>query len=328
MAPEPPKPLEPGFPSGYTAGSRCLRTRRVAFSSSGDVTRHSASAPRPRNAVIAVLGDAAESLFATLFPSDCRFCGAPLLRVSRVPVCDSCLDNIRTLDVPVCSVCGEALLSSAANDCCGECLREQPPFARAIAYGSYEGGLRDLIHLLKYEHVRPAASVLGRMLGEAISALKPQFGLAPVVVPVPLHASKLRQRGFNQSELIARAALKVVPMELPIRPSVLVRRRPTESQTGLTRAQRRLNIRGAFEVSRSNEITGRDILLIDDVYTTGTTVSECARVLRRAGADRVWVATVARVLKAEATYALPHDAPEAASDENSDAALSTRAAHA
>jgi predicted amidophosphoribosyltransferase len=94
--------------------------------------------------------------------------------------------------------------------------------------------------------------------------------------------------------------MRHLPGGLSLNRSALVRRRMTESQTGLTRAQRRLNIRGAFKVVRRNEIAGQDILLVDDVFTTGTTSSECARVLRRAGAGRVWVATVARVLKPEA----------------------------
>jgi predicted amidophosphoribosyltransferase len=85
-------------------------------------------------------------------------------------------------------------------------------------------------------------------------------------------------------------------------PQVLVRKRATGSQTGLTRPQRRQNVHGAFALPAPNEVAGRDILVVDDVFTTGTTVSECARVLRRAGAERVWVATVARVLKAEATF--------------------------
>lgn len=127
-----------------------------------------------------------------------------------------------------------------------------------------------------------------------------------MVVPVPLHARKLRQRGFNQSELIARAAIKQdatklgAGSRLVLHPTVLERRRETQSQTGLTRHQRRENIRGSFAVARPEEIAGREILLVDDVFTTGTTVSECARLLRRAGASKICVATVARTLKGDA----------------------------
>jgi ComF family protein len=119
---------------------------------------------------------------------------------------------------------------------------------------------------------------------------------------VPLHARKLRQRGFNHSELIAREALKMAAGNgrSRLNPEVLERRRETQSQTGLTRHQRRENIRGAFAVARPELIAGCEVLLVDDVFTTGTTVSECARVLRRAGASKVYVATVARTLKADA----------------------------
>jgi ComF family protein len=130
-----------------------------------------------------------------------------------------------------------------------------------------------------------------------------------MVVPVPLHGRKLRQRGFNQSELIARDFIKLGQGNsgMALHSRVLERRRETQSQIGLTRHQRRENIRGAFAVVRPEQIAGREILLVDDVFTTGTTASECARVLRRVGASKVFVATVARTLKLDAKgIDLPH----------------------
>jgi ComF family protein len=260
----------------------------------------------------------AAGLFATLFPSDCRLCGAPLINISRLPVCEDCLGAMRPIAGGLCSICGERVVSPFAFAAeagsaesgearCGLCRRLEPPYVKAAAYGSYESGLRELIHLLKYNQVRPAANVLGRMLAEAIEDLQPLFtGNEVLVVPVPLHARKLRQRGFNQSELIARAGLKLkaADRQFELNAKVLERRRETKSQIGLSRHQRRENIRGAFVVAKPGEVTGREILLVDDVFTTGTTVSECARVLRRAGASKVYVATVARTLKAEAQHAI------------------------
>jgi predicted amidophosphoribosyltransferase len=322
---------------------------------------------------------AGDGLFAVMFPSNCRLCAAPLARASRLPVCEACLERIRPIEGPVCAACGDRLLSPHFSErdgapLCGLCIRVEPVFHRAAAYGSYDAGMRDLIHLLKYEHVRPAAGVLGRMLAEVIAELAEEFetvdcptfakpanvghpgqeaanvghpGLAeefgtgphlpkagrcgapsgsstpslPLVIPVPLHKAKLRQRGFNQSELIARAALKQRPaaLELKLDTAVLARVKATESQTGLTPHQRRENMRGAFAVLRPDAVSGRDILLIDDVFTTGTTASECARVLRRAGAGRVFVATAARALKPEAARATL---------EEDTATPRTRAAHA
>jgi ComF family protein len=253
--------------------------------------------------LVSSMSSAAESLFATLFPSDCRLCGSPLINISRLPVCRLCLADVRRIKGNLCSICGERLLSPYAlnggETLCGLCRRLKPSFVKAVAYGSYDGGLRELIHLLKYEQVRSAAAVLGRMLAEAINGISGSTAL--VVVPVPLHRRKLRQRGFNQSELIAQhaARLRVGSNRLVLHSRVLVRRRETQSQIGLTRHQRRENLRGAFAVSRPEEIAGQEILLVDDVFTTGTTVTECARVLLRAGASKVFVATVARTLKDE-----------------------------
>ncbi|HZU45621.1 MAG TPA: ComF family protein [Terriglobales bacterium] len=286
----------------------------VVFSSSGDLTR--AKSAERQSRVANFLTTAAEGLFATLFPSDCRLCGAPLIRIARVPVCEQCLDQVRPIAQTVCELCGEVLpgpYTLAGDDGsvrCGLCRRLEPAFERVAAYGSYESGLRELIHLLKYEGMRPVANLLGRMLGEVIADLSPCFeGESVLVVPVPLHSTKSRQRGFNQAELIVRAALKhpSARHDFEIAANVLQRWRYTETQTGLSRHQRHENIRGAFKVLQPERVLGREALLVDDVFTTGTTVSECARILRRAGAVRVVVATVARVLKGEAAGALAEE---------------------
>ena len=128
----------------------------------------------------------AAALFATLFPSDCRLCSAPLINISRLPVCEECLGAMRPIAGGLCSVCGERLISPFAfaaegqssdrgEVLCGLCRRLEPPYVKATAYGSYDSGLRELIHLLKYNQVRPAANVLGRMLVEAMEDLQPLF---------------------------------------------------------------------------------------------------------------------------------------------------------
>ncbi|MCU1268948.1 MAG: ComF family protein [Acidobacteriaceae bacterium] len=283
------------------------------FSSTGDIIRKAAFPPEDakfgrstghgaRNLVRSAASAAAlvaQGLFATLFPSDCRFCATPLTNISRLPVCPSCLMDMVPITGATCEICGERLGAAgfvAEKQICPACQETRQYFTKAAAYGAYDGGLRDLIHLLKYERVAPAAVVLGRMLGEAIQKLR--LGADSIlVIPVPLHSSKRRERGFNQAAMIARAALKTNTFSCEFAADVLERTRPTVSQIGLTRPQRVENIRGAFRVWHPSKVSGRNILLIDDVLTTGTTVSECARILRKAGAEKVWVATVARTLK-------------------------------
>lgn len=259
-------------------------------------------------------GRAAASVFYTFFPADCRICGSPLIEVSRLPVCQTCLLAIRALEGAYCTVCGEALHLPPSAECrdenceeapardalCMLCRRARPTFERALAFGSYDRELRDLIHLLKFQQVRPAAAVLGRKLARVMAALEEEIPAGTIlVIPVPLYRGKRAQRGFNQAEMISRSALKELPgrgrFDLCTR--ALLRRRDTGSQIGLTRHQRRENLRGAFVVSDPTRILNRNILLVDDVFTTGTTASECTRVLLRAGAAKVWVATVARTLK-------------------------------
>jgi predicted amidophosphoribosyltransferase len=313
--------------------SSLARAREAVFSSTGFRIR--AAQPTAATTPVARWAErAAASLFFTLFPADCRICGAPLLQVSRLPVCENCLQMPRPLSRTLCGVCGEACefpagLDSAAARC-RLCQRVLPPFERAVAYGSYDRALRELIHLLKFNQVRPAAPVLGRMLADCVAALEPTLPPGTfAVVPVPLHGGKQAQRGFNQAELIARAALKQLSrreqglqtagceqagagdrphkIQFELCAQAMARRRDTGSQIGLTRHQRRQNLRGAFVVSNPTLILHRNVLLVDDVYTTGATASECARVLRRAGAARVWVATVARTLRVSDLFVVPED---------------------
>ena len=258
----------------------------------------------------------AQGLFAALFPSDCRLCDTPLKNISRLPVCRRCLLAMGPIAGATCEICGEGLASTlseggaalngsaslladfgTSGNRCTSCQLEAPHFTRAVAYGAYDGSLRELIHLLKYDRVEPAAGVLGTMLANAIRKLN-VAGELLLVIPVPLYRDKRRERGFNPSELLARKALKELGWsndQLAI--NVFDRIRPTVSQIGLTRPQRFENLRGAFRVSHLTRVRGRDVLLVDDVMTTGTTASECARILRKAGAQNIWVATVVRTLK-------------------------------
>jgi ComF family protein len=276
--------------------------RRVVFSN-GDLSRDRTSPRRAlfaREAARIAIKSAADSLFAVLFPSDCRICRSPLTIIASLPVCAPCLAQIVPLNGLLCRCCGEKLFSSFADSedgpLCGMCRRAEPQFRRAVAYGAYEGALRDLIHLFKYQKTKPAGKLLGSLLHHAVATMELPDSL--VVVPVPLWSGKRQARGFNQAEAIARAFFRFQTAgSIQLDTAILVRTRETASQTGLTRHQRRANVRGAFAVAKPEKVKDRSILIVDDVMTTGTTASECARVLRRAGAKEVFVATIARATK-------------------------------
>lgn len=251
-----------------------------------------------------------DALSCALLPAACSLCKAPLLHLTSAPVCPDCWERLRPQNANLCSRCGEDLgiaeftpstTNAAKPEECRPCSLVPPAFDRAVAFGVYEGTLRSLIHLLKYERIEPVARQLAATLTTQVAALCSQASGEVLVVPVPLHASKQRERGFNQSELLARSLASSIKKHTPamrftVAAGMLQRKRATESQATLTTVQRRRNLRGAFFVSEKDaaNLSGREVLLIDDIYTTGATARACSETLKKAGASRVWVATVAR----------------------------------
>jgi len=190
-----------------------------------------------------------------------------------------------------------------------------PDFEIAVAHGLYAGTMRSLLHLLKYEGLEPIATRLGSLLAAKV-AVVPHLPPKMIVVPVPLYRNKSLERGFNQSELLARAACAAMRRLRPewegrLAPKALVRQRATASQAGLTLHERRRNLRGVFSVPQPERVQGRDVLLIDDIYTTGATARACSAALKKAGAASIWVATVARAQKHEIQFAFSGRTAEA-----------------
>lgn len=233
----------------------------------------------------------AEKAFCGLFPDECRVCGLPLHEISRIPVCRACLSQPVALAADVyCVDCKTPFLNHFPLDeqgRCSLCRLGLTGFDTAYTFGSYQETLRTLIHLFKYNQVRPLARPLGALLARAI----PREHRFDLIVPMPLHWKKRWSRGYNQSELLAREVAR--RWGIPV--AKIVRRvKATAPQAGLTNSKRRLNVQGAFRIRKPANVKGLRILLIDDVLTTGATAGACARVLKRAGASHVAVAAVAR----------------------------------
>ena len=288
---------------------RCVFPRQFSRQSSSRASSLPPSEMAAWRAVARVLRSPLDAVSCAVFPSLCRLCNQPLLHLSNAPICADCWHDLPEQDpTNLCAVCGELLgwggprfASSSTEDgnsLCHLCERARPPFQLAVAYGVYEGTLRGLIHLLKYERISTIAEPLGELLATSIARSE---DLPPTltVVAVPLHAVKQRERGFNQTILLAEATVRSLrrqrpDLDLHLALQAMGRQRATENQSGLTPRQRRRNLRGAFFIRQPEQIAGRSILLLDDIYTTGATARECTRTLLRAGAASVHVATLAR----------------------------------
>jgi ComF family protein len=232
----------------------------------------------------------ADALLSVLLAPTCVACGDVLDQPTRGPVCDPCWRSIRPLTPPLCDRCGDSLPTwraiSTALACCARCRRTAPALDRARSVGAYDGALRAVVRALKYDGRRSLARPLAEMMcvrGADVLAD------AACVVPVPLHRSRRRHRGFNQARDLARH------IGLPVI-DALHRRRDTATQTGLSAAQRHRNVRDAFAPTRAaRQVVGLIVVLIDDVSTTGATLDACARALKGAGVKEVRGLTAARV---------------------------------
>jgi ComF family protein len=231
------------------------------------------------------LSQLAHAALDLLLPPRCEVCGT----LQEPVICDTCAAQLLPIPTPICQQCGIPLDPRAKTlGHCAECQSEAPPFDAARAAGVYGGVLRRAIHVYKYELVVS----LARPLADFLTAhLERPFPL-DCLCPVPLHPARERMRGFNQSCRLAEEVSK--RWDIPVEPRLLARVQNTRPQMQLPRDERRANVRGAFTVN--GEVRGRSIGLVDDVYTTGSTLRECSRMLKHAGAARVLVITLARAL--------------------------------
>jgi len=231
------------------------------------------------------------ALVELLFPSACLACRCPLPPGALPMFCPACLARIELVKGPLCKGCGRQFPKAAGGDhLCGLCLSGHYHFDRARAVAIYTEPFSQVIHRFKYQGETHALSSF-RALRELLP--KPTAEPLDLVLPVPLHDRKLRQRGFNQAVLLAR--LFFPKDRRRIRTDLLVREIDTEPQTSLSGQARRRNLKKAFALRKPEAVRGKRIVLVDDVFTTGTTVNECAKILKKGGALRVEVLTLARV---------------------------------
>ena len=227
-----------------------------------------------------------------VFPALCPVCEATLAAHRRDPLCGRCWATIRRLGPPACARCGLPLPGATLTTAvCGACALEPPAWDWARAGAEYEGVARDAVHAFKFHGrralARPLADLLLEPWGAPLAAAS-----VDALVPVPLARARERERGFNQAALVAERLAGA--LGVPLRPRWLARVRATQPQSDLGAAERRANVRGAFAADTA--VAGRHVAIVDDVLTTGATAAECARILRAAGAARVGVLAVARVL--------------------------------
>jgi ComF family protein len=235
------------------------------------------------------------ALTELIFPTLCLSCGGVLSERREHPFCPDCHAGIRFITAPLCPACGIPYpVEEGPDHVCGDCLLKKRHIGSARSLGVYESVLLDAIHAFKYG----GNVTLGERLGILMAQHDyPAFRIQDysLILPVPLHLRRLRQRGFNQSVILAREISRRHGVAMDFR--TLRRIVDTESQAGLKKEERRSNIKKAFTLTGPERVRGQNILLVDDVYTTGSTLGECARTLLKAGAEAVGALTLARAIQ-------------------------------
>jgi ComF family protein len=237
------------------------------------------------------ISKAAMPLLDLLYPRNCIGCGVSSPETFRF-ICWDCWADCTRVVAPFCEICGDPVAGAVEHGfTCYACAAEAPSFDRARSAARYEGAVGEALRQLKYEKGFWTAPDVARMLHGCLNA---EFSAQEfdMVVPVPLHHVRRRERGYNQSEVLAKELARLIGCQ--IKPGVVRRIRPTTTQTNLTAPQRLSNVKNAFRSRREKQLTGKCILLVDDVMTTGATVNACAKALKKGGAASVYVLTAAR----------------------------------
>lgn len=228
----------------------------------------------------------------TFFPSFCQICSSLLEFPHEKIVCNSCWESLKVRRAAYCLCCGRFFESSTEPHLCGLCLHKIPHFSCHRSCGRYEGKLKDIILLYKYRKLQILGKGLAQFAYQTLDNEEAIWWGIDAIIPVPLHPKRKKQRGFNQAQIIARELARLKKTVVIER--VLIKLKNVPPQTSLAAEERKKNVKGIYKVSKPEQIKGKIVLLVDDVFTTGSTIYECSSVLRKAGAKDVRALTIAQ----------------------------------
>lgn len=231
------------------------------------------------------------SLLDFIFPPLCHICRSFIADAGNIHICADCRAKMPLALSPLCTVCGIPFAGAGDDHICGQCVLHPPNYDSARAHLLHQGTARELIHAFKYRYKTHLRRPLALLALEGLTAFITRQG-PEVIIPVPLHRKRLQSRGFNQAVLLGEVFS--THLSIPMQTGTLLRIRQTEPQIELSMEERRSNVKGAFAVNEPERISDKRVLLLDDVMTTGSTVNECSKELKKAGALSVTVVTVAR----------------------------------
>jgi len=238
-----------------------------------------------------------EGLLNLVFPLDCKICEKPIRESKGYSICEDCFKTIELIEQPYCMKCGKPLIPTDffkqnREILCLDCKIKKYSFEFSRSTGIYDKVLRKCIHLFKYYGEKKLAKPLGKLMIDYLLENNEFENKFDLIIPIPLHKNDLKKRGFNQSALLGKVIGNY--FSIPIGESILKKKKLIPFQVNLSKKEREKNILNAFSVEKPEEIKGKNVLILDDVFTTGSTVAECAKELKKARANKIYVLTLAR----------------------------------
>jgi len=240
-----------------------------------------------------------EGLLNFIFPLDCKICEKPIRESKGYSICEDCFKTIELIERPYCIKCGKPLIPTVffkqnRKILCLDCKRKKYSFEFSRSTGVYDKVLKKCIHLFKYYGEKKLAKPLGKLMVDSLVKNDEFKKKIDLIIPVPLHGNDLKKRGFNQSVLLGKVVGDY--LSIPVGESVLIKKKITPFQVNLSKKERKKNILRVFSVEKPEEIKGKNILILDDVFTTGATIEECAKELMKSRTKNIFVLTLARTV--------------------------------